>query len=48
VECDWRTDRDYRARPRERADRAGGKVIIVDPVAMMADLSKAKPADLSW
>ena len=24
----------------------GGKVIIVDPVAMMADLSKAKPADL--
>lgn len=24
----------------------GGKVIIVDPVTMMADLSKAKPADL--
>src|SRR5262245_56304757 len=24
----------------------GGKVVIVDPVAMMADLSKAKPADL--
>jgi L-ascorbate metabolism protein UlaG (beta-lactamase superfamily) len=24
----------------------GGKVIIVDPVAMMADLSKAKPADM--
>jgi len=25
---------------------AGGKVVIVDPVTMMADLSKAKPADL--
>ena len=24
----------------------GGKVVIVDPVTMMADLSKAKPADL--
>ena len=24
----------------------GGKVIVVDPVAMMADLSKVKPADL--
>src|SRR4029453_8978165 len=24
----------------------GGKVVIVDPVSMMADLSKAKPADL--
>ena len=24
----------------------GGKVVIVDPVAMMADLSKAKPADI--